>query len=778
MNAPFPPHLRPHGRLSDSQIDQIVDRYLADEIQRENALDAYLEPNLERFVAQLNRKRRRALLRRFLPIATISWLGHIRWRRVRPAVPDAASSDVMIESGTQVDAATRRQSRWARSARIIAILALLKGVGVYAVEPVLGPVIGALPSILADRAQAALRCGDAVLLRDGAGRAVGAVPVNPSDACNEFHLTAPFDDAIAQRIAEGVGVLEGRWQRSPLTLFGQDLVGLGRGAGFEFERWVRGLSREQALASWLSGTRPTVLPPRGSGPMLSVFEALIGQPGRVGDPFDKVRNVYASMVFVARGPGTDTVSRARFLAERMTVIHGVGRPLAGALAAEALFGRPPANLGEICLFAAASTFHLYQNLPVYGDHVVRRLERARARARVCADRLAEDDAERDEAREVIDRFELPAGMLPILPAGSATVVRDALVAAGISQAQADLRLSIDFSAQVASHRPVLDVLDRLSGRLSSELCFAGSCQTRADYLVAVAEIDGDDLPLRVAFTNRHRSLLGPFEPRQGASPTPLPPAFGLGSQHKSLLALIAAHHGETRLCNRVFGPITNTSGPAPVESCDGRDEGWVGTREALGRSMNLPWVDIARRRASEMSLLEAGLGFMGDPAGPGGAALGVGRRAPPERFLAYFAALARAAAGHRPSTNGLMVFDGYPAHAVDLEGLGYAADVVREAAMLFSAPFEANGTLRHLPAQLRPLGCTAELGKTGTTEIDGGGRARSRTATVVVSCGTRQFVVFASVESFNAQQPLGDITAREIGELIAAALSGLSNPER
>ena len=98
--------------------------------------------------------------------------------------------------------------------------------------------------------------------------------------------------------------------------------------------------------------------------------------------------------------------------------------------------------------------------------------------------------------------------------------------------------------------------------------------------------------------------------------------------------------------------------------------------------MNLPWIDVARRHALEMSVLETNLGFLGEPAGPGGAALGVGRRAPPERFMALFAAVARAADGSRPVTDGLMVLDGYPARSVDLEAVGYEADVVRETAAL------------------------------------------------------------------------------------------------
>ncbi|MGP6089958.1 hypothetical protein [Antarctobacter jejuensis] len=781
MNAPF--HNKKHlgSRLSDDQIDQIVDRFLSDEARREATFDAYRKSDLERFLCRLNRKRRRAFLRRLVPSVQI----HNLLRRRSPWGRKSEPVDVSQGRGTYpsipVRQATGWRPRWQSSLRFLIFLALLKVAGYYAAEPVLGPVVSTLPSGLAARAEIALRCGDAVMLRDDTGSFVGTIPVDPSGACTSGHLTAPFNDATALRVAEAIAVLEGRWARSPLTLFGQDLVGLVRGAAFEIERSIRGLDREEVLNRWLAGERPTFLQPRGSGPVLSAFEALVGQPGRVDEPLDKVRNVGAAMVFVARTMGMDENARAHFLAERMTVIHGEGRPLAGALAAELLFGGPPGNLGEVCLFAAASTFNLYQDLPVFGAHVDRRYERARARARVCATRLARNDEERLLAYEVIEAFRNPSSMLSALPGGSAINVRDALGAAGIAEPLSDAQLTLDVEAQTVAQETVRDVLDQLSYRLAPGVCFAGNCDVRADYLVAVAEIDDEALPLRVAFTNRHRSLLGPFSEEDASHAVALAPAFGLGSQHKALLALIAARHGESRLCNRIYGSITNTSGPAPVDDCTTRSpSGWVDVREALGRSMNLPWVDVARRHALEMSVLETNLGFLGEPAGPGGAALGFGRRAPPERFMALFAAVARAADGSRPATEGLMVLDGYPARSVDLEAVGYEADVVRETAALFSAPFEENGTLRRLHDQLRPLGCTPTLGKTGTTEIAGGGPARSRTATVVVSCGDRQFVVFASIESSIAQQPVGAITARELGEMIAAALSGLGDqrPER
>lgn len=60
MNASFPHKKHIGGRLSDDQIDQIVDRFLADEARHEAQFDAYRASNLERFLWRLNRKRRRA----------------------------------------------------------------------------------------------------------------------------------------------------------------------------------------------------------------------------------------------------------------------------------------------------------------------------------------------------------------------------------------------------------------------------------------------------------------------------------------------------------------------------------------------------------------------------------------------------------------------------------------------------------------------------------------------------------------------------------------------
>lgn len=357
---------------------------------------------------------------------------------------------------------------------------------------------------------------------------------------------------------------------------------------------------------------------------------------------------------------------------------------------------------------------------------------------------------------------------------TAIVIQDALRMGPVDNARHEARTTLDMRAQRAADRKVDLVLDRIEPQLAHDLCFGATCETRADYLIAAAEIDGDALPLRVVLTNRHQMLFGPYRRTLDGTLERLPPAFGLGSQHKIPLVLVAARHREWQLCNRHFEDIRNTSGPVPVEACDHRrPAGWVATREALGRSMNLPWIDLAARHFDDVMALETGLGFLGRPAGPGGAAMGVGRVAPPERFMALLAAIERAGRGAAPRTEGLSLLEGAPQFAVDLDALGYPRALAATAAALLSAPLKGPvGTLRLLSTQIRDTGCDVTIGKTGTGEVESGA-ARARTATVAVACGIRRYVVFVSVSSGHGGTPLGNVGARDLGQLIAAALHGL-----
>ncbi len=757
----------PPRRLNEAELDSLVDAYLLREAQRDAAFRDHRQTTLERFLERLGRAHRRALTRSLFGSLRVPGWASLRRRQGRVR---ETSDGTPVNKGQIVALPTAVPRHLIRAGVVAALVATT----MLGLEPLARPVLQGLGSEEAHRALVAVRCGQATMLRDEAAALVGAHRMGGGGSCDDVHLSAPFDRDTARQIAEAVGVLEGRWKRGPLTLFGQDIVGFARAMVSSIELGLRGIDRMEALVSRNSGRPLTWIPIAGSPPMLSAFEALIGQPNAVSGVMTKARHIWSAMLFDAQHLGEDT-ARAHFLAQQMTVIRVQGRALAGALAAEVLFGGPPRNLGQVCLFAAASGFHLYSPYEGASERWMalseQRLARAKGRAKACVDALAAGN-ELVDARAEIDRFVLPQPGLPPLPAAVTLTVADALGMRAISARPPEAVLTLNLAAQRASAAPVEEILAGIGSRLPERLCFAGDCDVRADYLVAIAEVAGDTLPLRAVFTNRHRMLFGPYQRQDDGTVVALTPAFGLGSQHKVLLALIAARHGETRLCNRRVAAIRNTSGPAPVDGCASGD-GWIPIHEAMGRSMNLPWIDLAARHSAEVDVLELALGFRGTPTGPAAAALGVGRVAPPERFIALMAALERAHRGEPPRTDGLSLLVGSPSFGIDLEALGYSRDAAgRAASHLVASISEPHGTLRNLRRQLAGTGCVPRLGKTGTGETTTG-EARSRTATVAVACGGRRYVAFAAIDSGHGRTPIGSITARDVGALIVAALSGV-----
>jgi hypothetical protein len=274
-----------------------------------------------------------------------------------------------------------------------------------------------------------------------------------------------------------------------------------------------------------------------------------------------------------------------------------GLALAGAIGAEALLGGPPQTLAEVCLFAAAAGFPLRQ-LRETATEIQRlaaqqREARARQRAQACATRLAAEGKERAAALEAIAAWRMPTDhAIPPLSRAVAMVVED--VQRFLPAPSPSLELTLDLAAQARAERAVAAALDDLAPRLAPGLCLTAGCETPG-WTVAVAEIVGDALPLRVAAVNRHGALFGPVA--QGpAGIERRAPAFGLASQHKAPLALVAAAHSEERLCDRAAGGIRNAAGSSPVTACEpGRAAGWVAADVAMGRSLNLPWIDLVAR---------------------------------------------------------------------------------------------------------------------------------------------------------------------------------------
>lgn len=737
----------PRGRMTDDRIASLARKARNASKRRDVIWAAYRDTDLDRVLGW--KEKRQSIVRRVASQVGSAGL-RIMWPTFHPVAVSLAVS-------------------------VAGVTALLALPGIL--EPVVRPVLASVKSESVDEVMAQMTCGNAVLLSGADGTLVDVVRRTPGPDCVATHLTTPFDDATALRIADAIGVLEGRWS-GPQTLLTVDTSRLALAAANMMELRFRGLTRSDALAARNRGAPATFLPIAGSGPVLSAFEVLANRPGEQTDIGAKLEAVLGTMILAARLM-PDDLDRAHFLAERMPVILDRGaRPLAGAAGAMVLFGGAPESLAQVCLFAASTGFPLYQ--PGGGDSlgweraVDVRLSRAKARARVCVGHLATDPVEQAGAVAEIASFALPESPLP----GSANgiiAVQDAIRADFFPVAAPISVLTLDMNAQPRSARALTRTLAGLEERLAPGLCFDGACEIQADYLVAVAEITGADLPLRVVHTNRHDSLFGPFSHDSGV-PQAIAPAFGLASQHKIPLVLIAARADETRLCNRFIGDIANTTGPTPVERCtDDATTGWIDIEDAIAVSMNLPFVDLAARHADEAAALEDKLGFLGMSAGPAGVALGFGRAAPPERFMSLMAAIDRGSREGDPRTMGLSITTEQTPWAVDLEDAGFDATTAALAADYLQAPMRPEGTLRTLPGVLATVGCAPFIGKTGSPETEAG-LARSRTATFTVSCGMRRFVVFAGLWSSHGNRALGDIQSADLGALAADALGAILKP--
>jgi hypothetical protein len=606
-------------------------------------------------------------------------------------------------------------------------------------------------------------CLNTLQLVDVDGREVGLIRRALRDDCDRVAFSAPFEPEAAMRIATAFGQLEGAWTRSPRTFLGHDLVVYVAAALSKAESVLL-----RPLQGNADGTRRwSILPSRGSGPILTVFESLSGNPDAVSSIGEKAANLRDAALFAAHHLPDDQ-TRAHFIAQSLPVLAvDGGRELGGARAADVLFGGPPEGWGETCLFAALSGFPLdmrahRRTLPTF----VKREQRARGRAVACVEALAAAE-ERAAELTVLRNWKLPAHAVPVLASAMLAPVLEAR-ALPVSEESNQIALTVRAEAQAAAGDALRPLLTRIEDRLAAGQCFGRDCRARASYTIAVAEIEGDALPLRLLAANREGAIFGHHDGPPDARHA-VPPDFGLASQHKTLLVLLAAQHGEDALCNRRIAGITNVSGPEPVAACEG-GLGRVRLAEAVARSMNTPFVDLAIRRTEAARAIEDGLGLLGPPSQPGAIALGQGRTAPPERFMALMAALDRAGHGAPARTEGLSLIVGRPAWAIDLLPLGLDEDAARRAARAMAAPLDhPAGTLRPLALALRDAGFAPGIGKSGTGETPEGS-ARQRGFTATAERDGRRFVVHVSVSSRDGRTPLGTVPTADLAALAVAAL--------
>jgi len=650
-------------------------------------------------------------------------------------------------------------------------------------EPISRDWVASRESPSADIALRAMACGDAVLIKDDAGAILGTVRRDGGADCFDYHMTAPFEDEHAVAIAQAIVKHEGRYARRDLTFFGQDLIGLARAGISTLELSLSNTPRSTALKAAAEGKSVTFFPLAGSPPILSAFEALIGQANPISSRLSKIQNLRSAAIFEARALRGDDLARAHFLAERMTIVRVLGRSYAGAIAAEFLFGGPPETLGETCLFSAMAGFPIWQPYRGASDGRMMAsqdsLDVAKRRAKTkCVRALAKDEAERAKAFAEIDAFAYPREPLPRLTPSLAILAEDT-VASAVDDLPATLTFTVSRNGQARVEERVRTALRTIESKLAAGMCFSAECPSRAEYLVAVAEIRDESLLLllRAAVGNKHDSLFGPVQYTNGHAKR-VAPAFGLGSQSKVLLVALGAREGLTRYCNRVVGDVSNSNGLIPVQDCRDDPIGWVTPEFATSSSMNAPFADVAERFYRDVASMETSLGWLGEDLGPTGSALGIGRRPTAVDMMNLMTAISNGASGLAPASEGLILFYGQTTKSVDLRQFGITSSHAVEAARILAAPLDMpDGTLRSLRSEFSGTACKPILGKSGSPEIEGTREAMARSMTVVFECSGRRFVVFASISSGNGRTALGDIKTSDLAGLAREALLGVVDAE-
>jgi|GEM_PF-4575422 len=444
------------------------------------------------------------------------------------------------------------------------------------------------------------------------------MPGNPGNGCTtaRSHLYVPSEDPeVIEARADKIAVLEGAYRRAR-TFYGLDPRGP-----------VRFLVKRTGFSS----------------PILSAFETTLGRPASLrANPLLKIRHVIASMQYTRIHLNTDA-KRASFIVHHMPIVSNIGLdPVAGPYAEALLFGEGAneRTLAQECMLAAAAGFPL----KLAPSELVRALRwnKARTRAHACVTASARSQAEADAAREEIASATMPDAVLAesidpdILRTLRAFARHNA---AAREEPILHLTLPRDMQSSLsASARERLAGFDRVH---ETGFCAKGDCEPKADALVAIAEITDDALALRAVVSTRTGLLFGPAR-RDGEAWVALPDRLGNASLNKLLVSLPQARSGNFMLCNLALPGFRNVSGPDGVEACDpATGEGMVSAREALKLSMNLPWIDAARRYRDEITGIEDSLGYVpaATPETAPQMALGFGRYGAPAVMIEFAAAL-------------------------------------------------------------------------------------------------------------------------------------------
>lgn len=634
-----------------------------------------------------------------------------------------------------------------------------------------------------------LDCQSAAMMTDRSGRALGLFRFNFDPACHGRPLTAPLPENVRSLISKGILHAEGETD-GLFAFFGNHIIDTIHAALFNWELERKGLSRREALDQLKLGTLDTVLPWAGTSTWPTFIEARAEAGLPEGSLSSKKTNIIAAARADALLVAGDTSERARLLSEFQPVVRvrtGTGSiELGGQLAWDFLFDDRANLLGASCLFQAGwGRNWLAYVQPPEGDAATAsrdRFDRNTGMARVCVNALATTSSDRDAALDYIAGWQVPHKQLPVLSAHERILITDAMPMMPTAAVTAGkLAATLDIDVQRRGAVAVEEVLAEIETVLPAGLCFNESCQTKVDYQLSLAEsFDNGDFELLASWSNKHDLLLGPIYVDADGQIASHELAFGLASVHKILIALDAISMNQTDLCNRKIGDISNSSrhAPTPVEACRADGTGWVPLDNSFGRSDNLTFLDHAVKRATHIAEIELLFGLVGERGAPVQAALGTGRKAPLERFMAILASTFRGVRGQEPRVNGLKIFSGAPGrYPVDLSPLAFSDDNFATIADVFAAPVHhRRGTLSGLPAKLSELTCiTAIAGKSGSP-VTPDQLAFARVAIIQLECSapgqpTRHFTVGVLIAASDQTVPI-QIGYSQVNRLVRAVFAG------
>jgi hypothetical protein len=648
-------------------------------------------------------------------------------------------------------------------------------------------LFASIPSGAVETIDQAQQCVQARPILDARNVLAGISTVSGCATERPF-LSSPVSAQAAAQMYYAWRAVEGDYHISPSTILGLNIKG-----------WIRAtLQRFNPFQAVRTG---------GSSPIETALKNLSGRPGQVG-LFQKLRNGYYVLVYAAHRLGSDS-ARDRFVTEAIPCVlgaagSGFGYQLAGNLCPLVLYGKTADQIGweERCLWSSSAR----RQFRITGPSTpTAALEEAagiksyiQARAVTCIARIghelgwSENDIQVRQARvATIPVFtgispagEKERGGAPNLQAslpGLVFAIGDELKLTPSRRIDEVIRLNTTVAENLRAQEMVMAAARRAEPRLTSGLCLSNCADggIQADVAAVLAEIRGDRLAIVQGVTNEHFLLTGPVKEQNGRYERQ-PTNRSVGSTNKPWLVVKLVAEGHDTLCNHfpvgASHPVDETSG-ADQDCTDG--EGIVNLRLATARSMNAAFADAVHKIGIEAAKTYfRDLGFDFDPTLDGahfidGLVLGWGVTAAPMTQMRDLAALYRGYLGQEPAAHLPSIIDGADAQGrFDWRDLGISLDTLKRAGAILAAPIQdSSGTLHSLDAVLRQHGCTAPIGKTGTSDSAIPTEVRDKIMVAGFRCKGRQYVAYALIGSPRIDVPLGKIKASDLAELVAALLS-------